>query len=155
MLLQALLGDINLSAGALEVADESIAYCGHNHWLQSYIIRSNIIGCYVMDAEWYLTVVLACGLVQEFGSLQQGDATKLSHNGSSLSASQKIKIGLARAVYSRAPIMIFDDIISGLDKDSAKAIVNALFSREYGLLRALDTTVIFTARQCKLPYIYT
>jgi ATP-binding cassette subfamily C (CFTR/MRP) protein 1 len=48
---------------------------------------------------------------------------------------------IARAVYARKSIAIFDDIFSGLDSTTEKAVFSRLFGLE-GLLRRWGTTVV-------------
>lgn len=48
---------------------------------------------------------------------------------------------LARAVYSRKPVLLLDDILSGLDRRTEHAIFTRLFGRD-GIFRGSDTTVV-------------
>jgi len=50
---------------------------------------------------------------------------------------------IARAVYARAPIAIFDDVFSGLDKITEQAVFTRVFGHD-GLLRRMHCTVIFS-----------
>lgn len=68
-------------------------------------------------------------------------ATKVGSSGISLSGGQKQRLALARAVYACKPVVMLDDIFSGLDTDTEEHVFKALFARN-GLFRRLDTTVI-------------
>lgn len=48
---------------------------------------------------------------------------------------------IARAVYSRKPVAIFDDVFSGLDKVTEQAVFSQIFGKD-GLLRKNETSVI-------------
>lgn len=48
---------------------------------------------------------------------------------------------IARAVYSRKPVAIFDDVFSGLDKVTEQAVFSQIFGKD-GLLRKNGTSVI-------------
>ena len=48
---------------------------------------------------------------------------------------------LARAIYSRAPILALDDSLSAIDTTTSRAILNRLFG-ESGLLKNSNVTVI-------------
>lgn len=48
---------------------------------------------------------------------------------------------VARAVYSRKKVAIFDDVLSGLDSVTEEFVFKRVFSRN-GLLRKIGTTVI-------------
>ena len=52
-----------------------------------------------------------------------------------------MKQALARAVYSRQPVLMLDDVFSGLDATSEERIFSRLLGNN-GLLRRLGTTVI-------------
>ena len=48
---------------------------------------------------------------------------------------------IARAVYSRKPVALFDDVFSGLDKITEKTVFNRVFSQR-GILRRIGTDII-------------
>lgn len=50
---------------------------------------------------------------------------------------------LARAIYTKRSIMIFDDILSGLDSNTEQLLFQRLLS-ENGLLRKLGVTVVLS-----------
>lgn len=58
---------------------------------------------------------------------------------------------LARAVYSRPCIALFDDIFSGLDNDTSRRILNNLFSST-GLFRKWETTFILATQTSMLLF---
>jgi ABC-type nitrate/sulfonate/bicarbonate transport system ATPase subunit len=49
---------------------------------------------------------------------------------------------LARALYSRAPVLVLDDIFGGLDSSTGQDIHNRLFGPK-GVVRVSKLTVIF------------
>lgn len=53
---------------------------------------------------------------------------------------------LARAVYSRPQIALFDDIFSGLDNATSQRIFKNLFSPNTGLLRKWKTTILLATQ---------
>lgn len=61
----------------------------------------------------------------------------------SLSGGQKQRLALARALYSRIPILVLDDIFSGLDIDSLKHIFGSVFSSS-GIAKRHDLTILIT-----------
>lgn len=48
---------------------------------------------------------------------------------------------IARAVYSRKPVAVFDDVFSGLDKVTEQAVFAQVFAKG-GLLQKNGTTII-------------
>lgn len=55
---------------------------------------------------------------------------------------------LARALYSKAPVMILDNVLVGLDATTEKSIVESVFGTQ-GLIRLCSTTVILTTNSGK------
>lgn len=59
---------------------------------------------------------------------------------------------MARAIYSRTPIVILDDVFRALDPKTSDAILAELFGKG-GILRQLHATVIITTSSRKhSPY---
>lgn len=73
-------------------------------------------------------------------------------NGVSLSGGQKQRIALARAVYSRLPIVILDDVFSGLDSHSSTLISTRLFGQDGHFRKTRTSVILATHTQRMLPY---
>jgi len=56
---------------------------------------------------------------------------------------------IARAVYARKPVAIFDDVFSGLDKVTEKTVFNRVFAQD-GLLRRSGTSIILATHAGKV-----
>lgn len=48
---------------------------------------------------------------------------------------------LARALYSGQPVMILDDVLTGLDRTTENSILQSVFAEE-GLLKSAQKTVV-------------
>ncbi len=59
-----------------------------------------------------------------------GYSTKIGERGVNLSGGQRQRMALARALLKRAPILILDDVLSGVDTHTEKAILQSLLYRE-------------------------
>lgn len=57
----------------------------------------------------------ACALDIDLLIFEDGDLTEIGEKGITLSGGQKARVALARAVYSRAKIVLMDDILSAVD----------------------------------------
>jgi ATP-binding cassette subfamily C (CFTR/MRP) protein 1 len=55
----------------------------------------------------------------------------------------KLLQSIARAIYSRPDIAVFDDMFNGLDKKTAATVFTRVFSKHEGLLATWHTTVVF------------
>ena len=142
-LLQALLGELDTTAGELVRPDQVVAYCAQTPWLQSMSIRDNILFSYPYVESRYKQTLEACALLPDMTELKHGDLSNIGENGIGLSGGQKARVALARAVYSRAKVLLLDDPLSALDHQTAEFIVAKLLA---GPLLEGRTTVLATHR---------
>lgn len=161
LLLAALLGEVDLLSGSIEVprtippaerGDDnahpgnwilpgSIAFVSQIPWLESASFRDNVLFGLPFIEDRYNQVLEACALKKDLGILTDGDRTELGANGINLSGGQKWRLTLARAVYSRAEILIMDDIFSAVDAHVGRRIFEDCISGElcHGRTRILVT----------------
>lgn len=72
-------------------------------------------------------------------SLPQGYDTVLGERGVTLSQGQRQRITIARAAIRKAPILILDEPMTGLDRKNEKAVVESLRRLDYGCTTFLIT----------------
>ncbi|KAH8586615.1 putative multidrug resistance-associated protein [Bisporella sp. PMI_857] len=147
-LLKSLLGETKLLSGSISTIPGCVAFCEQKAWLQNHTLRDNILGISVYDDIWYKTVMDACALTDDISILPMGDATQIGSQGFALSGGQKQRLSLARAIYSKAKIVILDDVFSGLDSTTEKHIFTKLLGPD-GLLRKLEATVILVTHSVR------
>lgn len=152
-LLKAILGEAAKEDGSsLTVASVPIAYCAQVPWLPNSSIRQTISGHVEdgsgLDERWYKQCLQACALDHDLTCLPDGDGTLVGSASTVLSGGQRARLALARAIYSRADIILLDDILGALDTKTQATIMSRLFG-EAGILRKLQTTVVLVthARQ--------
>jgi ABC-type transport system involved in cytochrome bd biosynthesis fused ATPase/permease subunit len=78
-------------------------------WLQNASIRDNIVFSSPFDQQRYDKVLEACSLLPDLAIMEDGDQTEIGEKGLNLSGGQTARVSLARAVYSRAGILMLDD----------------------------------------------
>src|SRR6516164_10528952 len=71
--------------------------------------------------------------------LPQGYDTILGERGVTLSQGQRQRLAIARAAIRRAPILILDEPMTGLDKANEQAVFQALARLDYGCTTFLIT----------------
>ncbi|POR38791.1 Canalicular multispecific organic anion transporter 2 [Tolypocladium paradoxum] len=147
-LLKLLLGEMPFTTGLVSTTFLRAAYCPQTPWTTWGTVQSNIVGMSVFERSWYDTVVHACALLADFEELSNGDQTNTGTRGSRLSGGQQMRVSFARALYSRNPIMILDDVLTGLDRSTERHILDAVFGPE-GLLKMFNSTVILTTNSGK------
>ncbi|KAA1107610.1 hypothetical protein PGT21_019897 [Puccinia graminis f. sp. tritici] len=126
--LSAILGEMDCIEGSVLVdkSDGKLAYASQTAWLESATIRENIVFQSEFDQSRYDAVVAACALTQDLAIMPHGDKTEIGERGISLSGGQKARISFARAIYSRARILLMDDPLSAVDMFTAKNLVETL-----------------------------
>ncbi|KAH8901346.1 putative ABC bile acid transporter [Thozetella sp. PMI_491] len=91
-------------------------------WIENSTIRDNIVfGC-PFDESRYRQVLQCCALDHDLNELGEGDMTKAGMNGAVLSGGQKWRVALARALYSKAEILVLEDVLSAVDAPVARWI---------------------------------
>ncbi|KAL0959258.1 hypothetical protein HGRIS_014529 [Hohenbuehelia grisea] len=105
-----------------------VAYAAQESWVQNDTIRANITFGEPFDEERYNKVVYQCCLERDLELFGAGDKTEVGEKGLTLSGGQKARITLARAIYSRADILLLDDVFAALDVHTAKWILDKCFS---------------------------
>ncbi|KAM0326975.1 hypothetical protein ACHAQA_006096 [Verticillium albo-atrum] len=142
-LCNALLGEVPFTRGKvlLPFARAAIGYCEQSPFLWNATIKENIIGYSNFNQPRYEEVIEACMLISDFTTLPQGDETNIGSNGIALSGGQKQRVSLARALYLDSDLMLSDDILSGLDNDTASEVFRRVFGPE-GVLRRRNATAI-------------
>ncbi|TFK73581.1 hypothetical protein BDN72DRAFT_834451 [Pluteus cervinus] len=104
-----------------------IAYAPQEPWILNETIRENIVFGLPFDSERYQKVIHQCALRPDLAQFEASDSTEIGERGMTLSGGQKARIGLARAVYSFAAILLLDDVLSALDVQTANWIMQKCF----------------------------
>ncbi|KAH8833430.1 multidrug resistance-associated ABC transporter [Flagelloscypha sp. PMI_526] len=108
-----------LSEGENWISEGLCAFVPQTAWLQNATIRNNILFELPLDELRYQQTLEACALLPDLDILEDGDLTEIGERGINLSGGQKARISLARAVYSRASILLLDDVLSAVDAHTA------------------------------------
>ncbi|CAE6498063.1 unnamed protein product, partial [Rhizoctonia solani] len=145
-LLMALLGEMHFVPSSPDSwfslpREGGIAYAAQEAWVQNETIRENILLGTEYDEERYKQVISQCALERDLTLFEAGDQTEVGEKGMTLSGGQKARVSLARAIYSKANIIILDDVLSALDVHTSRWIVDNCFR---GNLVAGRTMIIVT-----------
>ena len=153
-LLNAILGEcpaIGASGGDGEISgfyhslQGSVSYVSQVPFILNATVRDNILFGNEMDPVWYNRVIEACALKLDLMNMPAGDATEIGERGINLSGGQKMRVGLARAVFSKAQIYLFDDPFAAVDAHVGKHIFENVFVGEDAILK--DSMRILTTHQ--------
>ncbi|KAF4340735.1 multidrug resistance [Fusarium beomiforme] len=142
-LLRVVLGDLAPSSGAVSVDDTQVAFCDQTPWIANISIKENIVGALPFYEERYRMALHACALDQDIEDLSDGDNHLCGLNGQS---------ALARAIYSKATLVLLDDCLVGLDTNTERHILGEIFAPRGLLSSAPTTTILATSSPRYLPF---
>ncbi|KAL8960706.1 MAG: hypothetical protein Q9193_002632 [Seirophora villosa] len=133
LLLAAILGEVDKLSGIVRVprapvdrfdqeANKSnwiiefaVAFVAQIPWIENATIKDNILFGLPFDKDRYTDVLSSCALRKDLDMLPDGELTDIGANGINLSGGQRWRVTFARALYSRAGILVLDDIFSAVD----------------------------------------
>ncbi|GAB1310178.1 ATP-binding cassette transporter protein [Madurella fahalii] len=161
LMLAAILGEVDVLGGTLYVPaapplserhddkanrgnwiiPNAIAYVAQIPWIENASIKDNILFGLPYDEERYRKTVEVCALKKDLEMLTDGESTEIGANGINLSGGQKWRVTLARAIYSRAGILVLDDIFSAVDAHVGRHIFEKCLNGE---LAAGRTRILVT-----------
>jgi len=101
---------------------ETISYAAQDPWIMDGTVQENVTMGLPFDRDWYDRVIDACGLRMDFKIFLHGDRTIVGDRGVQCSGGQRARIGLARAIYRDADILVADDPLSAVDARVGKHI---------------------------------
>ncbi|KAI8865588.1 hypothetical protein GQ42DRAFT_129301, partial [Ramicandelaber brevisporus] len=122
----------------------NVAYVAQEAWLRGGSIRDNILFNQPFDGERYRAVIRMCSLEPDLALFKAGDRTEIGEKGQTLSGGQKQRVSLARAVYSRAQILLLDDCLSAVDSHTAKHILDECLTNFASPVVAGRTIILVT-----------
>ncbi|KAJ3791300.1 P-loop containing nucleoside triphosphate hydrolase protein, partial [Lentinula aff. detonsa] len=130
---------------------DGIAYAAQESWVLNETIRENILFGSPYDEYRYKKVIKQCALEPDLALFAAGDRTEIGEKGLTLSGGQKARLTLARAVYSRASILLLDGVLAALDVHTSKWIVNECLAGDL----VKDRTVIIVSHNVALlsPFV--
>lgn len=105
----------NLATPANWIIDTAAAYVAQNPWIENATVQQNILFGLPFDWPRYRQTLFAPGLARDLSMFPDGDLTDIGANGVNLSGGQRWRVSFARALYSRAGILVMADIFSALD----------------------------------------
>jgi ATP-binding cassette subfamily C (CFTR/MRP) protein 10 len=123
-----LLGEIGvLQNGKNLFSDCSLSYCPQQPFLHEGSIRSNIIFGQPYFPDRFRSIVAGCCLSHDISQMKRGDLYDVGKGGGNkVSGGQRLRIGIARALYVPSSCIILDDPFSALDLCMARDIYRFL-----------------------------
>lgn len=122
----------HLATSANWILDDAIAYVAQIPWIENATIKANILFGLPYNEARYQKVLFACALEKDLEMLPDGELTDIGANGVNLSGGQRWRVSFARALYSRAGILVMDDIFSALDAHTGRHVYENALTGELG-----------------------
>lgn len=155
LLLAAILGEVDVLGGKVNVPrapqtkdrhdhlankdnwiiPSSVAFVSQIPWIENASIKDNILFGLPDDEYRYSKVLEVCALKKDLEMLADGEKTEIGANGINLSGGQRWRVTFARALYSRAGILVLDDIFSAVDAHVGRFIFEKGLTGELGVGR--------------------
>ena len=133
---------------------QGLAYVPQEHMLFSMTLQENVmLGTpHAQSKDLAYALQVSC-LDRDIAQLANGLDTIVGERGTMLSGGQKQRLGIARAIITDAPIMIFDDALSNIDAHTANDIVHnvsaarrgkttIMVSQKISAVRHLDAIIV-------------
>jgi len=119
-LLQTIVQELPITSGSIQrrldsSSASSISYAPQDTWIMNGTVQENILMGQTFDKDWYDRVIAACGLVPDLQLFIKGDLSIVGDRGVQCSGGQRARIGLARALYRDADVLVVDDPLSAVD----------------------------------------
>ncbi|KAH8829370.1 multidrug resistance-associated ABC transporter [Flagelloscypha sp. PMI_526] len=108
-----------IAPGEPWIVEGVCAYVPQAAWLRNASIKENILFNLPFDEARYQKTLEVCALLADLDIIEDGDDAEIGERGVNLSGGQKARVSLARAVYSRASVLLLDDVLSAVDAHTA------------------------------------
>lgn len=128
-LLHALLGELDVASGVISLTQprsesvaSSIAFAPQVPFILNSTVRDNVTFFSALDEARLAAALTAAQLDADIAGFSAGLDTEIGERGVTLSGGQRARVGLARALYSRAPLLLLDDPLAAVDAKVARAL---------------------------------
>lgn len=111
-----------------DVLRKKIGYVPQEHFLFSKSIGDNIKFFRDVDSEGVMEAIKISDFEKDLENLTHGIDTLSGELGVSLSGGQKQRVSLSRAVLTDVDLLVLDDVLSAVDNNTEKNILNNLSS---------------------------
>ncbi|XP_063691623.1 multidrug resistance-associated protein 1-like [Bolinopsis microptera] len=149
-LVSAMLGEMDKMEGEVYL-NGSVSYVPQVSWVLNDSLKNNILFGAPWNKCYYKEVITSCALETDLQILPNGDNTEIGEKGINLSGGQKQRVSLARAIYNKNDIYIFDDPLSAVDAHVGKHLFEKVIGPN-GMINN-KTRILVTHKLSVLPEV--
>ena len=123
------MGDVLLERSNAHLLRSRIGYVPQSIFLTDQSILRNIafgVDEKEIDMEAVIRAASQSNIHEFIASLELGYQTVIGERGVRLSGGQRQRLGIARALYSDPPVIVFDEATSALDTETEAAVMDAI-----------------------------
>jgi len=155
-LISAILKEMRQTSGQRELDTieqySKYAFLPQNPWLLNASVKDNILFGRPYKEKRYMKTIRACDIQSDIEMLPDGNETEVGERGVLLSGGQRQRLGLARCLYSTAPIVLLDAPFSAIDNKLShsimdNAIINILLKKKRTVIMTTDDSNILSYAQ--------
>lgn len=137
--LKAILGEMRPENQAQVFTEGMISYCPQTPFISNKTVRENVVFYSEVDEQRLQWAYNLSELTDDFKS-QLSESKILTDGGSNISGGQRMRINIARSIYSKSEIFLFDDPFSSLDLNvTSKVFEKCILKGLEGKLRIVAT----------------
>ena len=140
-----LVDDVPLTAETRQAWQHNVAHVPQSVFLTNDSVARNIaFGSpdQPIDHARVMEAARIAQLDEVIASLPDGLETSVGERGVSLSGGQRQRLGIARAIYKDAPVLLLDEATNALDSETEAAVIRALDE-----LHRLDKTILIISHR--------
>ncbi|CAO2823372.1 unnamed protein product [Amaranthus hypochondriacus] len=154
-LISAMLGELpSMSSDTSAIIRGKVSYVPQVSWIFNATVRDNILFGSDFEPTRYERALDVTALKHDLELLPGGDLTEIGERGVNISGGQKQRLSMARAVYAKSDVFIFDDPLSALDahvgrlvfekciKDKLRGKTRVLVTNQLHFLSQVDSIIL-------------
>jgi ABC-type bacteriocin/lantibiotic exporter with double-glycine peptidase domain len=150
-----LVDGVSLSSANLKQWQKKISHVPQNIYIRDGTFAENVAQTDSLERVDFsrLAQAIALASLEEFvKELPEGYMTPLGEDGARLSGGQKQRLGIARALYKNAELLILDEATSALDIETEESVMQAIENLPSSLTILIVAHRYSTLRSCDLIY---
>jgi ATP-binding cassette subfamily B protein len=132
-----------------------ISHVPQSIFLSDASIRENIafgINAPDIDDERVIMCAQIAKISETIERMEKSYSTEIGERGVRLSGGQRQRLGIARALYKKSAVIIFDEATSSLDNETEKNVMDSIYSMDKSVTIIMVAHRLSTLNSCDFIY---